>query len=73
MNNPRDTKINRDKGECYQSLFTAIQDAGGMITEDVLDISVFEFIDTIAGQNGIRFCFVKPEDAPIHPKGAKHE
>jgi len=50
--------------DCTWSLALAISDAGGALNEDTLDMSLREFIACVAGQNGIRFVYVGPRDAP---------
>ena len=46
--------------ECSFSLATAIQNAGGSVSVSMLDMSVKEFIATVAGQNHIRFVYSGP-------------
>lgn len=47
---------------CTATLAAAIQEAGGTFTPDILDMTLREFIISIAGQNCIRFTFTKPDD-----------
>ena len=54
-------KIKNKVADCTFSLAMAIQEAGGSLNEDVLDMSVRDFISQY-GQNNIRFCFEKPDD-----------
>ena len=56
-------KIKGEVADCTMSLATAIFNAGGSVSSDkVLDMTVRDFISTIAGQNNIRFEFVSPEN-----------
>lgn len=43
--------------ECTLSLSRAIQEAGGAISEGLLDMTLGEFITRVAGQNSITFTF----------------
>jgi len=49
--------------ECICSLNTAIQEAGGRVltAERIKNMSLMEFITTMAGQNNIRFVYEKPD------------
>lgn len=44
---------------CTASLTIAIQEAGGRISTEMLDMTVREFIANVAAQNGIRFIHKK--------------
>jgi hypothetical protein len=56
----------RDAMQCTLSLCKAIHDAGGNYTSmDFDNMSVTEFITTVAAQNGIRFVFVKPVEKAV--------
>jgi predicted enzyme related to lactoylglutathione lyase len=56
----------RDKNHAVQVAETTtnfnevIQEAGGKISQQILDMPVKVFIATIAAQNGIRFTYEKP-------------
>ena len=58
----RETRIRSDVMDCTLSLSEAVQQAGGAISDRLLDMSVREFIATVAGQNHIRFVYARPED-----------
>lgn len=47
--------------ECTLSLGQAMQEAGGTVSESLLDMTLRDFIVTCAGQNHIRFVFKKPK------------
>lgn len=47
--------------DCTWSLARAVQDAGGALQEDTLDMTLREFIASVAGQNNIRFVYVGPK------------
>lgn len=55
----QDVIIKMQVGECVASLYSAIQNAGGNVREDILTMSLGEVIADILGQNGIRFVFDK--------------
>lgn len=46
--------------ECTWSLASAVQEAGGRLRPDMMDMSLREFISTVAGQNYIRFVYTPP-------------
>lgn len=50
--------------ECVASLYRAIQDAGGNVSEDILSMSMGEVIADILGQNGIRFIYDERKAIP---------
>ncbi len=52
---PSDIKIKKAVTNCSFSLAEAIQQAGGTVSDRMLDMTVREFIADVAGQNGIRF------------------
>ena len=54
-------KIKCMVSDCTLSFAEAIQQAGGTISDRMLDMSVREFIATVGAQNNIKFVFVKPE------------
>lgn len=56
-----EAKNQRDRAACVFSLAKAIQQAGGSLNEDILKMTVEDFIMNVAGQNGIRFVFVPPD------------
>jgi hypothetical protein len=43
--------------DCTLSFTRAVQQAGGEISDRILDMSVREFISNVASQNGIRFIY----------------
>lgn len=49
--------------ECVSSLQRAIQEAGGtcLTAKQMQDMSLLDFITTIASQNGIHFRFIPPD------------
>lgn len=55
-------KIKADVTDCTMSLAIAVQQAGGGLSDRILNMSVREFISTVAGQNNIRFTFVPPQE-----------
>lgn len=50
--------------DCVTSLHKAVQDAGGTIlgTEKLENMTVMEFVTTIAAQNNIRFHYKQPKN-----------
>lgn len=49
---------------CIASLVTAIQHAGGGFSEDMLHMTVCDFIAEVVAQNNIRFTFVPLKSNP---------
>lgn len=47
--------------DCAMSLAQAMQDAGGAVGLNILNMTMREFIVRIAGQNDIRFVYVDPD------------
>ena len=59
-------KVRLDAIECTLSLCEAMETAGGSIVQaDFENLSLMDFIMTIAAQNGIRFVCVKPVNKRI--------
>lgn len=56
-------KIKCMVADCTMSLTEAVQDAGGRISSKLLDMSVRDFIATVAAQNRIRFICEKREES----------
>jgi hypothetical protein len=44
--------------KCTASLFKSLQDAGGAIDENYLNMKLGDFISTIASKNNIKFIYV---------------
>ena len=47
--------------ECTWSLASAIQEAGGRLRPDMMEMTLKEFITQVAGQNYIRFVCDRPD------------
>lgn len=52
-----------EAADCALSLFHAIDEAGGSVSSNWLDMTLREFIAASAAQNHIRFVFEKPKEA----------
>lgn len=56
--------------DCSGSLIQAIYDAGGLIrVDELMGMTLREFISTVAAQNNIRFIYKKPEEEKPHSPG----
>lgn len=58
----------RDGLEAGMSLAKAINDAGGVFSTKILEMTVADFICSIAAQNHIRFHFEPPALKNVRPK-----
>ena len=53
----RRDKIKEEVVDCTTTLMQAVQEAGGTVNGEILNMSVSEFIATVAAQNHIRFAY----------------
>ena len=62
MSGDRYVQARKEAVECVNSLNKAMQDAGGSIPDAkrLEEMSLMEFITTVAAQNHIRFCYERP-------------
>ena len=57
-----DDQIKANCADAAMSLAQAMQECGGRVSTDLMNMTLSEFIATVAGPNDIRFVCIKPDD-----------